>query len=224
MDLRKLAAWASPWTLAACVACDEPLPFGTAGFCRVCADAVEPLHAQVDTLGAKGPWLIAGLRYGGPVADVIASVKFRGAPPNIGPLTAGWLETCDEVARNDSLDAWVAVPPQRERLRARGWHLPDLLAGTLAAATGRPALPLLDRVDNHAPRASGGHALPVFSMRSRRQAASLRVGLVDDVLTTGATARVAIAALERGGVTVGCVAVLADARSRIARDETKNAG
>lgn len=214
MDLRRFAAWATPWTLAGCAACEVALPLGDHGLCRACAEAVEPLHAQVSRLGPDGPWLVAGVRYGGPIAEVFAAVKFRGRPPDLGSLTPPWLATCSEVAASTQLDAWVAVPPQRRRLRRRGWHLPDLLAATLAAATTRPASLLLNRDDQHAPRAIGSADAPCFSLRQRIRSLPARVGLVDDIVTTGTTLREAMTVLERAGIAVCCVAVLADARAR----------
>ncbi len=219
MDLRRVAAWAAPWTVGACVACGVSLPLGDDGLCPGCACGVESLHHEVDRLGPGGPWLVAAARYGGPIADVLAAMKFRGEPPNLGALTPEWLRTCVEVADGARVEAWVAVPPQRQRLRSRGWHLPDLLAGTVAAATGQPTRLLLDRTDLEGPRARGAAAAPRFAVRAARGPQPRRVGLVDDVITTGSTVDAAIAVLASAGITVACVAVFADARRREARPD-----
>lgn len=224
MDLRRLAAWAAPWTVAECVACRAPLPLGTGGFCAGCDLSVEPLHGEVDRLGERGRWLVAALRYGGPVADALAAMKFHGAPPDLGALTPAWAATCGEVAQVTAIEAWVAVPPQPERLVARGWHLPDLLAATVAAATRRPAPLLLERRDRQAPRAQGATSLPEFRLRRDAGRGPRRVGLVDDIVTTGATAQQAIATLESAGFEVVCLAVLADARPRTQRVDDASAG
>jgi predicted amidophosphoribosyltransferase len=105
------------------------------------------------------------------------------------------------------------VPPDRERVLLRGHHPAERLAFELAARWDLPVRPLL----------AWTRAIPHqrgLSLADRRRnvagafapaaRAPSRVGLVDDVYTSGATAAAAASALRKGGA--GRVEVITFAR------------
>jgi ComF family protein len=111
----------------------------------------------------------------------------------------------------------VPVPLHRWRLWRCGYNQAALLAQALAARTGAElAIDALNRVKPTPPSAGMGRAAlaknvrGVFSVRDRRRIKGRHVVLVDDVLTTGATADAWARVLRRGGA--ASVAVLTFAR------------
>ncbi len=159
--------------------------------------------------------VLTAWRYGGPVADAITAAKFRGAPFDVDAW-ADSLATGLRLRQRPG-DALVPIPPDPRRLRTRGRHLPDELAQWLARRAGLAVgRDLLRRVDRSAPRALGRVAPPVFTAGSpravRRPPVGGRVWLVDDVVTTGTTLRVASASLGESGLHVQGAVCLADAR------------
>jgi ComF family protein len=144
--------------------------------------------------------------YDGSLRTAVQALKFKGAVSLAGPLGAVLFDTfrrCWAVAEID----WVApVPLHRQRFRQRGfnqayllvrnWPLPaetaivrDLLQRTRATApqTG------LDR------RQRRRNIRNAFRVKRPGESSGKRVLLVDDVLTTGATADACAAALMRDG-------------------------
>jgi ComF family protein len=110
----------------------------------------------------------------------------------------------------------VPVPLHPARLAERGFNQAEILAAPCAAAWGRPLLtgalvrtratqPQTD-LDAAARRANVAGA---FAVRRPAAVASRRLLLVDDVLTTGATAWAAARALRAGGAASVAVLVLA---------------
>ena len=102
----------------------------------------------------------------------------------------------------EQADALVPVPPDRARVRRRGFDPAALLARGLARRTGLPVVPCLRRT-GPASRQLGARA------RDRRAAGRLRIEasrpaptrvlLVDDVHTTGATLHACAGALRAAG-------------------------
>ncbi len=139
--------------------------------------------------------LIVALKYGrqSPVADVLAEA--------VAALAAAM----------PSADVVTWPPSDRRRIAMRGIDHAPLLARRTAVRLGLPARPLLVRrdgtVQTGASRSERLHG-PGFAVR--RDVRGVRVLVVDDVVTTGATLRAARAALlDAGAVDVACVAVAA---------------
>jgi len=134
---------------------------------------------------------ILGLKYGNrrAVATALAEILVRRlslAVPGAGPL--------------DQVDLVTWAPTSRRRVVERGYDQGELLARAVARQLGVPCRRLLFRVHG-APQAGRGRAErlegPTFRVRSGRP---LRVLVVDDVVTTGATLVAAGKALRAAGI------------------------
>jgi ComF family protein len=183
-----------------CARCDETLPGGADGAeCGRCLLDPPPF----DRLRAAAP-------YRGAARDVLLAFKFRGADFLAARMAAVMAERLGDAPGADEV---VAVPATARSRRARGYHPAEALAAAVARATGltlargrlvktretgvQSRLPLSDRARN---------VRRAYAVRGR---AARRVLLVDDVATSGATARECAHRLERAGaerVTVWCFA------------------
>ena len=137
---------------------------------------------------------ILGLKYGNrrAVATSLAEILVRRlglAVPGAGPL--------DQV---DEVDLVTWAPTSRRRVVERGYDQAELLARAVARQLGVPCRRLLYR-EHGALQVGRGRAErlegPTFRVRSGRP---LRVLVVDDVVTTGATLIAAGQALHAAGI------------------------
>jgi ComF family protein len=142
---------------------------------------------------ARAPYL-----HGGALADAIHRLKYEGCFELSRPL--GVLFAACEPPRADVV---APLPLHAGRLRERGYDQAHLLAAAAARRFGLPLAPLLVRVRPTRPqvgldrRRRAQNVAGAF--RARGRATGLRVCLVDDVLTTGATAAEGAAALLGAG-------------------------
>jgi ComF family protein len=211
-----------------CAACGEPAPDGAAPFCPTCADAVEPVPPGCGRCGLPGPdpvcgachaappafaAVAAGGLYGGPLADAVRALKYGGRPAVARPL-GRWLAARVPLPPGARV---VALPLARGRRIARGYDQAARLAAHLARAAGRPLLAgALRRVRETPPQVGRSRAGRVRNVAGAfaagpRPVAGLDVVLVDDVVTTGATADAAAAALLAAGARSVTVVALARA-------------
>jgi predicted amidophosphoribosyltransferase len=130
--------------------------------------------------------------------EIVARVKYRNARAAVAWLAEGMAALVDPAA----LDVVTWVPTTTARRRQRGFDHGRLLARAVARRVGLPCRSLLRRRPGPP---QTGRALaerrrgPQVAARGIR-AAGLRVLLVDDVLTSGATLTAAARALRNSGV------------------------
>lgn len=138
--------------------------------------------------------------YRGVVARGLATAKLSGAhaawPDLVAPLVVRLLE------RPPPVDVVTWVPTPRVRVRTRGLDHAERIARLVAAPLGLPAVRLLDVEVQRDGR---------DRYRSCRDLPGTEVLLVDDILTTGATAWRAATALHAAGSGQVRLAVLARA-------------
>jgi ComF family protein len=145
--------------------------------------------------------------YGFPWDRLIADFKFNAREDLAGPL-AQLLSSAVSASQTPAPDLVLPIPLSPQRLAERGYNQAWELAKRTARLQGREALHgLLQRPMDTAHQAELSRAerqrnLASAFMVDPRQRASLqgrRVVLVDDVMTTGATAREAARTLLRAG-------------------------
>jgi len=145
--------------------------------------------------------------YGFPWDALIAAFKFRGRP-ELATVLAGRLRAAIAASAAPPPQCLLPVPLAPARLAERGYNQAWELARRLAHALGVPAdAQLLWRPADGVHQAALGRAerqrnlVGAFMVDPRRRGelAGRRVALVDDVMTTGATARAAATALLRAG-------------------------
>ena len=191
----------------ACSCCGLPFEHagGAAGLCGLCA-AARPLFARAR----------AALRYDEGSRALI--LRFKHADrTDAAPVFARWMARAGDALVADA-DLIAPVPLHWLRLFARRYNQAALLASALGALSGKPAVNdlLLRRrrtlsqggLGATARRRNVAGAFTVHP-RHRVRVADKRVLLVDDVLTTGATATACAGALLRAGAATVDVLTLA---------------
>lgn len=179
--------------------------------CARCAAALGAGAARCgECLGREPPWRAAwcAVDYGFPWDRLLADFKFHGRPEQAGAMAQLLVPVLLQARAAERVDLVVPVPLAPSRERTRGYNQSWELARRLAAALALPAAPtLLERLFDRAAQSALGREERARNLAGGFVAAGpaaerlrgRRVALVDDVMTTGATAREAAAALHRGG-------------------------
>jgi len=138
---------------------------------------------------ASAPYL-----HGGALADAIHRLKYE-KREDLGAVLAMLFEAC-AVPQSDVL---VPIPLHPHRLRQRGYDQARLLADGAAKRFRLPVAPLLRRVRETGQQVGRDRTSRERSVRGAFAPAGevlgARICLIDDVLTTGATASAAADAL-----------------------------
>lgn len=198
----------------ACHRCAIPLPARVhePGHVRLCGRCLRRMPAYDRTLAAA--------RYEAPFDQLIRGLKY-GATLAYVPLLADLIEARTVAARATGwpgVDVLVPVPLSRERMATRGFNQSIEIAKVVARRIGVPldASGVL-RIHDTLPQASlpldarrrnvrGAFAV-IDAQRSRLR--DLHVGVVDDVMTTGATLDELARTLKRAGAKTVCNLVAA---------------
>ncbi len=219
-----------------CPACREALVEGPEGICPACLHSLEhlpekrcplcggpldtPLELCRECVQEPRPWTTAvcAFPYHGSAGDWLRALKYGGqlafAPPLAREMAHAW-----NAYGRPRMDAQlvVPIPLHWRRIRERGFNQAGILAKELSRQLGIPYGDVLCR-----PRGTGHQARlkgesrrrnlrGAFALRSGRDVHGLRILVVDDVFTTGATLSDACRALLQAGAAE--TAVLAAARA-----------
>ena len=199
-----------PWPF--CDSCRPALTVLTPPWCERCG---RPWPLPVPSCPDCPPPAVSSSRaaflFAGPARNAIHRLKYRGWR-GVGAALAGAMVLVGPVPRTDVI-TWV--PLARRRLAERGYDQARLLAEEAGRQLERPVAGLLRRRLSTAPQAQrSGQARRTAllgAFEARRHPVPGRVLLIDDVLTTGATAAACAEALHAAGARE--VHLLAAARS-----------
>ncbi len=206
-----------------CVACDAPT-IEEQPLCDLCAQSLEPIvqacrqcgiplapgefeRPAVSCLacGASAPhWTSARspFLFGGQLAVAVRRWKFGRRPELTRSLAQLLAPSLAELPA--AVDVLVPVPLHPRRLRQRQFNQASLLARA-AQRNGPPVRELLDRVRDTPPQTRLGaterraNVRNAFAMARRANVKDLHLVLVDDVMTTGATAEACARVCFRAG-------------------------
>ncbi len=205
---------------AICLACEAELPW-LGPHCRICAIPLpvaqqvcgECLQRRPAFTHVLSPW-----RFAFPIDSLIHRFKYRADWP-CGRILAEQLCRHIALAYGEGLarPAWlVPVPLSRQRLRQRGFNQAQLLADRLSKPLGIPvAVQLMQRSretvaqQQLSAQQRRQNLRQAFTLNPNINVQGQHLALIDDVLTTGATANTLAKLLIRAGaarVDVYCLA------------------
>jgi ComF family protein len=211
--------------------------------CPACLESLEPLAPEYFCTCCRTPFLNAfpldeqgrcGLcrsgrnrfdaayafgAYDGPLQRLIQLYKYAAIATLARPFGALMAAA---LPRQEPLDALIPVPMHWLRRWRRGFNQSELLARELSRRTGLPVKLALGRTRWIKPQAGLRHperrnnVRGAFGARRGVPVEGLRLLLVDDVMTTGATASACAEALKKAGAARVSVLTLARADRRTA--------
>ncbi len=189
--------------ISTCAGCNEPGDV----LCRRCRFSLVATAPVTTAAGVR-----AAMPFDGVARHAVLGLKFRnrrGVARQLGALMVRRLLPQGSAARAVDLVTWA--PTSSSRIAERGFDQAELLARAVARELGVPCRGLLYRA--HGEPQAGHDRLarlggPSFRARAPRQ--GMRVLLVDDVVTTGATLAAARQSLLAAGIAdVRCIAAAA---------------
>ena len=202
-----------------CVTCRTPFqnrfPLDESGRCRLCRTGVRGFDAAY-CFGS----------YEGTLRELIHLFKYGRMKPLARTLAANLALA---LPRDQRFDIVVPMPLHWRRQWQRGFNQSDLLARGIARRCGIPVANAVRRVRSTAAQAGLSNAerrknvAGAFRVRSQRAIQGRRVLLIDDVMTTGATASACALALKRGGATSVTLLALARVDRRLFEPAGENA-
>lgn len=164
-----------------------------------------------EALVPRAARVLVPFAYEDPARALILDLKLRSRRAAAAPLIAGM---CDEVMRLGLFGGTITwVPGRPVGVKERGFDHAEVLARGVGARLGLPVIPALeavfDRLDQTKLTAAERRRNLAGAFKARSCTGS--VILVDDLITTGATASAAAAALLDAGA--GRVEILAACRA-----------
>lgn len=198
-----------------CLCCGGPADGPGRPLCPAC---LADLARSGPLVAGEGPFpgrTVAVGPYEGSLREAVHRLKFSGWT-FLGPFLGGLLAEATGRAGLWGADLVVPVPLHPRRLAERGFNQSALLGATVARAFGARLEPrLLSRTRatrsqvELGPEERGRNVRGAFRVRCPGRVTGARVLLVDDVLTTGATAGECARALIDAGAAAVDLAVLA---------------
>lgn len=199
-----------------CAACFDGLGFLADPCCRRCGvPFARPGQGGVENVCSRcqvapPPWRSArgAFRYDAAASRIILPLKYADRVENAAALATHMARAGAELLAE--ADVLVPVPLHRWRLFRRGYNQAALLAKAISRHAHRPVIPdalirlrATASLQNKTAGARAAEMAGAIGLRPsrRRRISGRHVLLIDDVLTTGATARACTAALLGAGAT-----------------------
>lgn len=206
-----------------CVLCKRILSRDELDLCRACRTEISDHPKPKKHIQFLASWTVLWY-YEGAVRQSLLRFKFsnkRSYAQSYGRLLA--MKIQQEYPEGFDMLTWIPISPQR--LRQRGYDQVELLCRAVGAELNMEAVSTLDKVRNNPPQSgiSGfaqrrANVLGAYQARDPALLQGKRVLLLDDIITTGATAsEAARVLLTAGAQAVTCAAVAAASHS----DNTK---
>ena len=169
-----------------CQQCASPLPAG-ADYCESCANANPPADS-----------VVAAYRYAFPLDKLIHALKFEGKFEVLAALECALRAVFADAVFD--VDCVVPMPLHPKRQRERGFNQAQLIGQIISQLARKPLREdLLRRVRMSVPQsrldAAGRHSNVFGAFEASAKVRGMRLLLVDDVMTSGATVRAAASAL-----------------------------
>lgn len=198
-----------------CVLCGKLLEKEEIDLCRECRS----IHFSNSII--KNRWLFLDSfffvwYYEGNVRKSLLRYKFRGArryAPAYGRMLA--MRILQELPEGFDILTWIPVSAKRKA--SRGYDQVELIARAVGRELGMKPIPLLKKVRDNPPQSSltddsmrKRNVSDVYQFRGAADISGKRILLLDDILTTGATAEEAARILLCAGAEeVHCAAMAA---------------
>jgi ComF family protein len=232
--LWQVGEWLTP---PVCPACGSDLSIRSGGLCPECEgrlpswpdrrcpgcgganDSYLDLCRNCQSVYGGRPWRIAvsGYPYTGLVRRAVHGFKYRNQTYYLEFFASRMAQQWQQLAPGVELDAVTYVPLHWRRYLQRGYNQSQLLAEGLARHLGRPCRRLLARAHGTRPQATLNQEARQRNLRGAfrvlrgDELTGLRLLLVDDVFTTGATlAEAATALLKAGAAEVSVITAARD--------------
>ena len=191
-----------PWK---CVFCESVLK--DTDICRECEEKLP--YTVGDSAMQKFPFIdkcVSPLYYKDKVRASVHRYKFGGCSAYSRRYAALMSDCVENNLDCRSIDVISWIPLSKKRLRQRGYDQARLLAEEIAAKTGLPCRQLLKKVKNNSAQSLTRDAKQrrenvagVYALDDGADVSGLRILLVDDVVTTGATMSEAARILRKAG-------------------------
>jgi ComF family protein len=201
-----------------CVTCRTPFqnhfPLDESGRCRLCRTGARGFDAAY-CFGS----------YEGILRELIHLFKYGRMKPLARALAAN---LASALPRDQKFDVVVPMPLHWRRKWQRGFNQAELLARRTARRCGIPVANAVRRIRPTSAQAGLSNAqrrenvAGAFQFRGRRAIQGRRVLLIDDVMTTGATASACALALKRGGAVSVTLLTLARVDRRLFEPAEEN--
>ena len=176
-----------------CILCEKILPKNETDICHDCRSSTEPFKKSKRNIPFVAHWTSLWY-YKDTVRDSIHRYKFRRRRTYghvYGQLLA--MDLYNSTAKDVDLICWVPVYWLRKH--KRGYDQSELMAQALGKELSLPAVPALRKIRNN-PAQSGiqgaaqrkANVTGAYRVRDISKVSGKRILLIDDVVTTGATA------------------------------------
>ncbi len=194
-----------------CRNCLEQIPYTHPPFCLKCGRNIRTYSEQglcpdciLQPPGFDGAW--AFTRYEPPMTNLIRTFKFHNKTSLRKTFTHIARSFIERYSLKLAADMLIPIPVHPVRLRERGYNQSELLAHGLAELTGIPLETHILKKHRLIPRQSDlkrkerwTNIQGAFRIENSSLIKNRHIFLVDDLLTTGATASVAANALKQAG-------------------------